>query len=223
MSSYPLPDGVVLRTAGEADAPALAALMNAAEEPLGGDNASSAADVLHYWSRSKGLKTWLAERDGRLVGSLETFANDEGRLNADIYIHPELRGSGVDLTLLRMSEDDARERGLRRIMNGILEADTTAAALLEREGYEPVRHFYRMTIELTDETPEPTGPKVSRCSRSTSSATATRCTPSSKRRSRTSGGMFPRRTRSGTRARRNAGATRRSSGLSCATGTRSRR
>jgi mycothiol synthase len=159
MSSYPLPDGVVLRTAGEADAPAVAALMNAVEEPLGGDSASSAADVLHYWNRSKDLKTLLAERNGRLIGSVETFANDDGCLNADIYIHPELRGSGVDLTLLRISEEDARDRGLRRIMNGILEADTEAAELLEREGYMPVRHFYRMTIELTRETPEPSWPE----------------------------------------------------------------
>lgn len=158
MSSFPLPDGVVLRAAEDADAEALAELMNAVEEPLGGDGDSSAVDVRHYWSRSKDLKTWLAERDGRLVGSLEMFANDEGRLNADIYLHPELRGTGLDSTLVRISEDEARERGLRRIMNGILETDTDAAALLEREGYAPVRHFYRMTIDLTHGTPQPEWP-----------------------------------------------------------------
>ena len=43
-------------------------------------------------------------------------------------------------------------------MNAILQVDVRAITLLEREGYAPVRHFYRMTIELTDETPEPAWP-----------------------------------------------------------------
>ncbi len=159
MSSHPgLPDGVTLRAAAPADAEAMAELMNAAERPLGGDAESSADDVRHHWNRTEDNKTWLAERDGTLVGSLETFANENEHLNADMYIHPELQGTTLAATLLRISEDDARERGLTRIMNGVLENDAHATALLEREGYAPVRHFYRMVRELADDFPHPEWP-----------------------------------------------------------------
>ena len=221
MSSFPLPDGVVLRAAEDADAEALAELMNAVEEPLGGDGDSSAVDVRHYWSRSKDLKTWLAERDGRLVGSLEMFANDEGRLNADIYLHPELRGTGLDSTLVRISEDEARERGLRRIMNGILETDTDAVALLEREGYAPVRHFYRMTIDLTHGTPQPEWPAGFRLQPFELERDGEAVHAALEEASSTSGGTRPSRPRNGKPGHPRGAATRPSCGSSCATGKRS--
>jgi mycothiol synthase len=159
MSSYlQLPDGVTLRAAEESDAAAMAELMNAAEAPLGGDAHSSAEDVRHHWSRTNDNKTWLAERSGRLLGSLETFAHEEGYLIADMYVHPELQETALGATFVQMSEDDARERGLPSVRNAILQNDVHATVLLEREGYAPVRHFYRMTREVTDDIPEPTWP-----------------------------------------------------------------
>jgi ribosomal protein S18 acetylase RimI-like enzyme len=158
MSSYPLPEGVTLRDGEEADAAALAELMNAAEAPLGGDAETSVDDVRHHWTRAKDNKTWLAERDQRLVGSLETFTRDE-QLSADIYVHPDLQETTLARALVRISEDDARTRGLARIRNGVLENDTHATSLLEREGYVPIRHFYRMVRELDDDLPEPTWPE----------------------------------------------------------------
>jgi GNAT superfamily N-acetyltransferase len=159
MSSHPLPDGFSLRLASDEDALAVAELMNAIEGPLGGDASTTAADVLDYWRGTNGSMTRLAHRDGRLVGSLETFANEEDRLNADIYVHPDVRAQGLGRALVRLSEAEARERGLSRIMNGILQADVAAVALLEEEGYEPARHFYRMTIELDGTQPEPEWPE----------------------------------------------------------------
>jgi mycothiol synthase len=159
MSSYPLPDGVTLRSADGADAAAMAELMNAVEAPLGGDAESSADDVRHHWSRTKDNKTWLAERGQRLVGSLETFAHEDGHLDTDMYIHPDLQRSTLAPTLLAISEDDARERALTRIRNAILQNDAVAKALLEREGYAPVRHFYRMIRDLGDDLPEPEWPE----------------------------------------------------------------
>jgi ribosomal protein S18 acetylase RimI-like enzyme len=158
MSSYPLPDGVTLRSAEDADAAAMAELMNAAEAPLGGDAGSSADDVRHHWTRAKDNKTWLAERDGGVVGSLETFAHEDGHLDTDMYIHPDLAATTLAGTLLRISEDDADARGLRRIRNAVLENDAHATTLLEREGYVPVRHFYRMIRDLDDNLPEPEWP-----------------------------------------------------------------
>jgi GNAT superfamily N-acetyltransferase len=159
MSSLPpLPDGVVLRPATDADLAAMADLMNAVEAPLGGDADSSADDVRHHWSRSSDMRTWLAELDGRLVGSLETFA-DPDSLNADVYVHPDLQRSQLGLTLLRSSEADARARGLTRVHNGIMSNDAPMTALLEREGYAPVRWFHRMMIDLAQPTPDAVWPE----------------------------------------------------------------
>ena len=159
MSSHlQLPDGVTLRAGHESDAAAMAELMNAAEAPLGGDAQSSAVDVRHHWSRAKDNTTWLAERDGLLVGSLETFPHAEGYLIADMYVHPEVQATTLAAAFVQMSEDDARARGLPSVRNAVLENDTHATSLLEREGYASIRHFYRMTRELTGDIPEPTWP-----------------------------------------------------------------
>ncbi|MDX6511468.1 MAG: mycothiol synthase [Gaiellaceae bacterium] len=159
MSSHlQLPDGVALRPADSADADAMAELMNAAEAPLGGDADSSAEDVRHHWNRTADNKTWLAERDEMLVGSLETFAHEEGYLIADLYVHPELQATTLAASLVEVSENDARSRGLASIRNAVLENDATATALLEREGYAPVRHFYRMIRELDGDLPQPEWP-----------------------------------------------------------------
>jgi mycothiol synthase len=159
MSSHPLlPDGVILRNAEEADAAPMAELMNVAEAPLGGDAESSADDVRHHWNRTNDNKTWLAERNGQLVGSLETFVHGDGHLDTDVYVHPDLEATTLAAALVRISEDDARERGLTRIRNAVLQNDDLATALLEREGYVTVRHFYRMTRELDDDLPEPEWP-----------------------------------------------------------------
>jgi mycothiol synthase len=158
MSSYPLPDGVTLRAGEESDAAAMAELMNAAEAPLGGDAHSSAEDVRHHWSRTKDNKTWLAERNGMLVGSLETFAHEDGYLIADMYVHPQLQATTLAAALVQISEDDARERRLPSVRNAVLENDAHATGLLEREGYASIRHFYRMLRGLDIELPEPEWP-----------------------------------------------------------------
>ena len=159
MSSHlPLPDGLTLRAGEESDAAAMAELMNAAEAPLGGDAQSSADDVRHHWTRTRDNKTWLAERGGMLVGSLETFAHEEGYLIADMYVHPEVQATTLAAALVQTSEDDARARRLPSVRNAVLENDEPATALLEREGYAPIRHFYRMLRDLDDELPEPEWP-----------------------------------------------------------------
>jgi GNAT superfamily N-acetyltransferase len=55
-------------------------------------------------------------------------------------------------------EEDATRRGARRVQNGVLEADTAAAGLLESLGYVAVRVFREMRIELEAPPPEPGWP-----------------------------------------------------------------
>ena len=154
--SSSLPEGFALREATDDDAAAVAELMNAVEAPLGGDAGTTADDVRHYWRKSS---VWVVESDGRIVASLETFAPSGDWMSADVFVHPDVHGRGIGTALVRRSEDDARHRRLARVRNGTLAADARAAALLEREGYAPVRHFYRMKIELDGEPPEPVWPE----------------------------------------------------------------
>ncbi len=100
--------------------------------------------------------TWVVEApDGQLVGYAYLRDRRHVRLDVEAYIHPEHAGKGVGTTLVRASEARARERmadapaGARVVLhNWINGKNDNARALLEREGYEPVRFFLRMETDL---------------------------------------------------------------------------
>ena len=109
---------------------------------------------------------WVVVTPG---GELAGYAAIEQRVPALIfaegYVHPRYTGHGVGSALIRLTEARARERAslarpetrvsLNNTING---RDRAARQLLEREGYEAVRHFWRMAIEL-EEAPEPELPE----------------------------------------------------------------
>jgi len=78
---------------------------------------------------------------------------------ADGYVHPDLRGRGVGSELLRLTEDEARERMGSVVGRVYLQNATTATAddLYRPRGYETVRRFQRMAIEL-ESSPDPEPP-----------------------------------------------------------------
>lgn len=103
------------------------------------------------------LDTWAWEHDGRLVafGILRSRGEE---LSVNGFVHPDFRGRGLGTAILQATEARARERGGRKLDNGVLATDHAAVALLEANGYRDVAHYYVMTIELEEPPPEPDWP-----------------------------------------------------------------
>jgi mycothiol synthase len=97
---------------------------------------------------------WVVELDGRLAGFATLDDRGAGRLVGDGYVHPAFRGRGVGTRLLELCEERAgRTPGARTLTSGALAGDAAAALLFRSRGYEPARHFWRMTAELGDAAP----------------------------------------------------------------------
>jgi mycothiol synthase len=65
-------------------------------------------------------------------------------------VHPDAQGRGIGARLATWLEDEAVEGRARRVHNGVLAPDAAAGALLESLGYDAVRVFREMRIELED-------------------------------------------------------------------------
>jgi mycothiol synthase len=147
------------------DLDAVVELGNAFERAFLGAESFTAGEIADEW-RQLDLErdAWLIDAaDGRLAGYATLEDRGDGRFMSDGYVHPELQGRGVGGTLVDLAEERARDRGARSVQNAVVAADEAAVALLESRGYRPVRHFYRMAIELDDDPPEldwPAGVRV---------------------------------------------------------------
>lgn len=140
-----------------ADAPALAELLQALEREIVGNVETEVDDVRQELGELDLERcAWVVELDGRVAGFCSVRTRDE--LLADGYVHPDVFGRGVGSRLVELSEAAALEQGAPRLRNAVLGADERARALLESRGYRPVRHFYRMVIELDEPPPDPEWP-----------------------------------------------------------------
>src|SRR5919201_2347650 len=116
-------------------------------------------DIRNEWRRTDLARdTWAWDHDGRLAafGILRSRGEE---LSVNGFVHPDFRGRGLGTAILRATETRARERGARKLDNGIPAANRAAAALLEANGYRDVAHYYVMTIELEEPPPEPEWPE----------------------------------------------------------------
>lgn len=136
-----------VRRPTEADAPAVTALIAATDTHLVGKPELTEEDLRDEWNELElDRDAWLFELDGDLAGyaALHTGAHTF----AEGYVHPRHFGRGVGTRIAELTETEARSRKMETIRNAVLAADEHACALLDRRGYRPLRHFYRMAIEL---------------------------------------------------------------------------
>jgi mycothiol synthase len=105
--------------------------------------------------------------EGRIVayGEVEDTEALHVRVGSWLRVHPEFQGSGLDSQLLDWIELRAREaivsapEGLRvALSHGVPEADAPMQRLFDKHGYQVIRHFCRMVIELDHDIPEPVWP-----------------------------------------------------------------
>jgi len=106
--------------------------------------------------------------EGRIIGYAEVEDTDEPhvRVGSWLRVHPEFRELGLESSFLSWIEERASEaisqapEGARvSVSQGVPDGDARAQSLFEDRGYSVIRHFWRMTIELDGDIPEPDWPE----------------------------------------------------------------
>jgi GNAT superfamily N-acetyltransferase len=141
-----------------ADAAAVTEIVAAVESSLYGHTTFCEADLQGEWSDVDLEQDVRVVRDGdRIVGYGVVSEQDEP-WRVEGYVHPDALGRGIGTLIATELEADAARRGARRIQNSVLEADAAAGGLLESLGYDAVRIFREMRIELAAPPPAPEWP-----------------------------------------------------------------
>ena len=120
-----------------------------------GDSDWVEADLREHWDALELERdARLVECDGgRVVGYVDVEVRD-GRVIVDGYVHPDRRSEGVGSMLVDWGGERAAEeleRTTGRVYIHYVTIDRGAAPLLEAHGYEPVRHNWRMLVELSEQ------------------------------------------------------------------------
>jgi mycothiol synthase len=157
MSSSP-PDGFRVRPVETGDVAAINDLVVAADEAVMGWSDSTEADLLDWWRLCELQQdSWVVENDAVAAYGLVYPHGDAA--DFDGYVHPSETGKGLGRWLLERGMERGRERGLAKVQTWCLEQDTSARELFASLGFDEVRRYYRMLIELAEQPPEPKWPE----------------------------------------------------------------
>jgi mycothiol synthase len=157
-----LPPDLRLRSAHWTDVQAVARLMYEVWESDGDITMASTPEDLGISWQKTGFQlerdTFVVETvDGRMVG-FDQFGNQDRHaiLEGEGYVHPAFKGRGIGTALLRAVERRAYEEislaepDLRiALRSPIVNGDRAAHELHRKEGYIPIRYYWRMEIDLT--------------------------------------------------------------------------
>jgi mycothiol synthase len=149
-----------VRAPEAADLARVLEVLRATDASVAGDSDWTATDLANEWAElDLERDAWVFELDGRVAGYASFYARG-GRLSGDGYVHPELRKRGIGSEILRLTEERARAEepnvpaGERvYLQNASLDDDDGTREFYRGHGYEPVRGFRGMVIDL-DEAPE---------------------------------------------------------------------
>jgi mycothiol synthase len=167
-----LPAGYILRPPAEEDLHPVVDLIQEVLTAYGNDPFITVEDVDRYWH----LETFQLDQDAFLVETQEEAGKDPSKkggqvvgyadlmdtykhahLQADSYVHAEHLDKGLGSVLVKALVERARQHlllappELRVFLRHGLDADESQyRSILEQEGFQLSRHFYRMAIELRD-------------------------------------------------------------------------
>jgi GNAT superfamily N-acetyltransferase len=153
------------------DAEAVVDLFNAYSQSLFGGDDSDLDQLMNEWT-TPGLDIEevirvLEDDNGKIIGYIDVWDTSPPHVIKYVWgcLHPQHWDEQLFKQMLSWAEDCARNRiglapeGTRVIINqGTLSTDHWKNKALLDYGYQLVRHFYRMAIELTSEPPQPVIP-----------------------------------------------------------------
>ena len=112
----------------------------------------SVTELHDEWRQIDPHDRWVVLDGAELVG-YGTVEQNPTHGQTDGYVHPDAFGRGVGTFLVAELERVLAERGVRRVQNATLMVDARAHELLRSQGYEEIRRFWHMRIELDAEPP----------------------------------------------------------------------
>jgi mycothiol synthase len=156
-----------VRAPAAADLERVLEVLRAADAAVAGDSDWTASDLANTWAElDLERDAWLFELDGHLAGYAD-FHVRGGRFQADGYVHPDFRGRGVGSEIVRLVEGRAREEEAKvpagervYLQNATLDQDGCTVRFYGDRGYQPVRGFRGMVIELDAEPDVPSLPGI---------------------------------------------------------------
>ena len=170
----PLPDGYILRHPTAADLPAAQAVLDAAESHDTGEPCRHEHDMATEWKDPKNHPEsdwWVViVPGGEIVGVAWIWPDTAGEVTADHYVHPDHRGIGLGDVLLDTIEARVAELPLlrpdgtpRNLVVWCEDNDAVRRAALDARGFDPVRQYFEMAVDLRDDlsqAPPPQGIEV---------------------------------------------------------------
>jgi len=165
----PLPEGYIVRHPALDEAPAIQALMDAAESVDTGEPRRHENDVATEWKSADCHPPedwWVAvAADGAVAAVGWIWPETAGEVTADHYVHPEHRGRGLGETMLDAIEvrgaelpPHASTGAARRLVVWCEDSDAERRASLDRRGFAAARRYFEMEIDLADDLATPTWP-----------------------------------------------------------------
>jgi mycothiol synthase len=149
-----------IRPASRDDLHAVVALVNDCSIAEGGRPDETPQNLLSDWNTPGfvlATNAWVATApDGNVIGyeQVEVVA-DASSCELDGYVNPGFTNQGIGASLLRLAEDRARaelaakgHNQPSRLHGAIAAANAGARQLFSEAGFQVVRHFWRMEIEL---------------------------------------------------------------------------
>ena len=152
---------MIIRRATDNDFDAMWSVFHAVIQP--GDTYVFAADTPREDAREyflgAGVRSWVAEHDGRIVGMYKLVPNRRDRgahvANASFMVHPEAQGMGIGRALGEHCLEEARASGyLAMQFNFVVSTNTAGVALWKKLGFDIVgtlpRAFNHARLGLVD-------------------------------------------------------------------------
>ncbi|HEY1011422.1 MAG TPA: GNAT family N-acetyltransferase [Herpetosiphonaceae bacterium] len=150
-----------IRPMGEADLPAMVAMIQSSEQLEPTDDSITLDEMTTWYHHPDNHTAYVAAFAGD--GALAGFASlrrrpDSGDGYGQLRVHPGHRRRGLGAALFAAVEELARERGLERFFFYANQLATGLHAFLEHRGFAPERYTWLMRLGETVAVPAPAIP-----------------------------------------------------------------